>query len=167
MVRTGIAGAWATPLVFVSVPAQAAVCSPAGPSLVLTAFNGINFGFIEGDVVVFQPTMVLTNNGPGPVTVLQATAGPSAGIFMSSMDIEDQNLNLWGAVEAADDTTTTLTLPAPAPQDVIAAGSSREYIFLLELLNAAPGQHSIVLSMSGSCSSGSLTLPFTVQEPDE
>ena len=143
VIRAGVTAAWATPLVLVSVPAQAAVCSPAGPALVLTALNASIPGIPEGDVVSYQPLLRLTNNGPGPVTVLQATAGPSAGNFMASMDIEDEDADLWGQVEAGNETTTTLTLAAPAPQDVIAAGTSRDYTFILELLGAAPaaGDH--------------------------
>src|SRR5436190_1353407 len=49
VVRTGIASAWATPIVLVSVPAYAAVCSPGAPKLTLKALNGLNVGVLDND----------------------------------------------------------------------------------------------------------------------
>jgi hypothetical protein len=172
LVRTGVAGAWATPLVLVSVPAHAAVCSPGGrPALELKAFNLALPGFREADgSVTYQPTVTLTNNGPGPVTVLQATAAPfDVEMLISSLDIDVGKPTTWGPVTALPNGTTSLTLQAPAPQDVIAAGAEKEYTFLLSLLGAAPDvEHSIVLTLGGQCeSSGVQTLTFQVNEPDE
>ena len=168
IVRAGVTSAWTVPLVLTGVPAHAFACSQPAPSLSMQSFVPSVLAFPQGDgSVSLQPAMILTNNGPGSVTILQAAATPlGAGQSIRSLDIEVE-LATWGEIQVPAG-AATLTLAAPAPQVVIAAGEEVEFTFRMELLGvSAASQQTIRLTLSGQCGSSAVSdLLYTVQLPD-